>query len=51
MSCPCVLEGILANDMTTALVYEHEMAKNTDFRHGFESVIRNVAIGSDAGID
>jgi hypothetical protein len=38
------LEGILANDMTTALVYEHEMAKNTDFRHGFESIIRNAAI-------
>jgi hypothetical protein len=38
------LEGILANEITTALVYEHEMAKNTDFRHGFESIIRNSAI-------
>jgi hypothetical protein len=38
------LEGILANDITTALVYEHEIAKNTDFQHGFESLIRNAAI-------
>jgi hypothetical protein len=38
------LEGILADEMTTALVYEHEMAKNTDFRHGFESIIRNASI-------
>jgi hypothetical protein len=30
--------------MTTALVHEHEMAKNTDFQHGFESIIRNAAI-------
>ncbi|MDR1904041.1 MAG: hypothetical protein LBQ88_17360 [Treponema sp.] len=34
----------MANDITTALVYEHEIAKNTDFRHGFESLIRNAAI-------
>jgi hypothetical protein len=34
----------LANDITTALVHEHEMAKNTDFQHGFESLIRNAAI-------
>jgi hypothetical protein len=38
------LEGILVNDITTALVYEHEIAKNTDFQHGFESLIRNAAI-------
>jgi hypothetical protein len=30
--------------MTTALVHEHEMAKNTDFQHGFESIIRNAAV-------
>jgi hypothetical protein len=44
--CPafCFLEGILANDITTALVHEHEIAKNTDFQHGFESLIRNAAI-------
>jgi hypothetical protein len=40
----CFLEGILANDITTALVHEHEIAKNTDFQHGFESLIRNAAI-------
>ncbi|MDR1218657.1 MAG: hypothetical protein LBK73_03495 [Treponema sp.] len=34
----------MANDITTALVHEHEMAKNTDFQHGFESLIRNAAI-------
>jgi hypothetical protein len=34
----------LANDITTALVHEHEIAKNTDFQHGFESLIRNAAI-------
>jgi hypothetical protein len=34
----------LASDITTALVHEHEMAKNTDFQYGFESIIRNTAI-------
>jgi hypothetical protein len=44
--CPafCFLEGVLAHDITTALVHEHEIAKNTDFQHGFESLIRNAAI-------
>jgi hypothetical protein len=45
--CPAffiALEGILAQDITTALVHEHEMAKNTDFQHGFESIIRNAAV-------
>jgi hypothetical protein len=39
-----VSEGIVAHDMTTALVHEHEMTKNTDFQHGFESIIRNAAL-------
>lgn len=34
----------MANEITTALVHEHEIAKNTDFKHGFESLIRNAAI-------
>ncbi|GHV79807.1 hypothetical protein AGMMS49944_15980 [Spirochaetia bacterium] len=34
----------MGSDFSTALVYEHEIAKNTDFQHGFESIIRNAAI-------
>jgi hypothetical protein len=38
----CFFEGIM--DITTAAVFEHEMAKEADFRYGFESLIRNTAI-------
>jgi hypothetical protein len=31
-------------DITTPSVYEHEIAKHSDFQDGFESIIRNTAI-------